>query len=118
MSTLSCVFCKIVAGSISSPRLFESQQFIVIRDIQPQAKVHLLVIPKKHVGGLTDVTQDSEGHALLSGLLSTAIRVAEQEGLSERGYRTVINTREWGGQTVDHLHLHVLGGQPLKGGFA
>jgi len=117
MSGLDCVFCKIIAGSIPSPRIFETREFIAIRDIQPQAKAHFLVIPKKHIQSLAEVNVNEES-TLLSGLLATAIEVAKQEGLLEKGFRTVVNTREWGGQSVHHLHLHVLGGQALSGSFA
>lgn len=117
MTHIDCVFCKIISGSIPSPRVFESREFIVIRDIQPQAKAHFLVIPKKHIKSLAEVNMTAES-TLLSGLLATALEVAKQEGLVEKGFRTVLNTREWGGQSVHHLHLHVLGGQALGGSFA
>ena len=113
----ACIFCKIIEGGIPSPRVHEDDRFIVIRDIQPQAKAHFLVIPKVHVKSLADVGA-SHSSQVFSGLLETAVRVADSQGLSQQGYRTVINTREWGGQTVHHLHLHLLGGQPLRGGFA
>jgi len=112
-----CIFCKIVAGEIPSPRVHESEDFIVIRDIQPQAKKHLLVIPKKHVANLLEVPT-SEAPGIHAGLLATAVAAAKLEGMDSQGFRTVINTRDWGGQTVHHLHLHVLGGEPLAGRFA
>jgi histidine triad (HIT) family protein len=117
MADADCIFCKIIDGAIPSPRVHEDDHFIVIRDIQPQARYHFLVIPKLHIRSLSDVPASS-APAIFSGLLQTAVGVADSHGLSGQGYRTVINTREWGGQTVHHLHLHLLGGQQLRGGFA
>ena len=114
MANSGCIFCRIIAGEIPSARVFENADFIVIRDIQPQARVHLLVIPRTHV-----VCLDSDGAAgIHSGLLAAAVEVARHEALSPDGYRVVVNTRGWGGQTVAHLHLHLLGGEQLRGRFA
>jgi histidine triad (HIT) family protein len=111
---MSCVFCKIASGEIPSARVFEDAEFIAIRDIQPQAKVHLLVIPKAHIECI-----DSDGAAGVNAkILNAAVEVARQEGLAADGFRVVVNTRVWGGQTVAHLHLHVLGGEQLRGRFA
>lgn len=117
MSQPDCIFCKIIAGAIPSPRVHQNSHFIVIRDIQPQASRHLLVIPRRHHASLADIpaSEASEVHA---GLLAMAVEAAEKEGMKEQGFRCVINTRAWGGQTVFHLHLHVLGGEPLGGRFA
>jgi histidine triad (HIT) family protein len=114
MSQPNCIFCKIASGEIPSAKVFENAEFVAIRDIQPQAKVHLLVIPKTHVECL-----DSEGSAdINASILNTAVVVARKEGLATNGFRVVVNTREWGGQTVSHLHLHILGGEQLRGRFA
>jgi histidine triad (HIT) family protein len=116
---VSCIFCKIVDGSIPSPRVMETDEFIVIRDIQPQAKTHLLVIPKEHLASLEDVYPASGvGRPELVGrFFEVGARAARAEGLLPGGFRSVINTGRDGGQTVFHLHLHILGGGPLGGGF-
>jgi len=108
---MSCVFCRIVRGEIPSPRLRETDQAIVIRDIQPNAPVHLLVIPKRHVASLAEgpLPEAELGH-----LLNLATDAARDAGLLPAGFRTVINTGAGGGQTVFHLHVHVLG-DPARG---
>jgi histidine triad (HIT) family protein len=103
-----CVFCKIVEGAIPSPRVREDAEFICIRDIHPQAKTHLLVIPKTHVD-----TLEGADAALSGKLLSFATEVARETGLLPAGFRTIINTGVGGGQTVFHLHAHLLGGEQL-----
>jgi histidine triad (HIT) family protein len=110
-----CIFCKIVKGEIPSPRVFENERFICIRDIRPQAKVHLLVVPKEHVVSLDEAFPASgKNHSALVGeMMETATKIARQEKLLPGGFRTVINTGKDGGQTVWHLHLHILGGQHL-----
>ncbi len=107
----SCIFCRIAAGEIPSRRVYEDEHLVAIRDIQPAAPVHVLVIPREHLESINDL---EERHTELAGRLLLAVkRVAEQEGVAERGYRTVVNTGTEGGQTVPHLHLHVLGGRPF-----
>lgn len=103
-----CIFCKVVAGEIPAPRVFENGAFICIRDIRPQAKVHLLVVPKKHVATLADADT-----ALLGELMSVGVEIAREQKLLPAGFRSVINTGKDGGQTVFHLHLHLLGGNSL-----
>jgi histidine triad (HIT) family protein len=105
---LTCVFCRIAAGEIPAARVFEDADVLAIRDIHPQAPVHVLVMPRAHVASLHELADDR----LAGALLGAAARVARSEGL-ERGWRLIANTREHGGQEVPHLHLHVLGGQPL-----
>ena len=107
---MSCLFCKIIDGSIPSTRVYEDDQCIAFADIHPQAPVHVLIVPREHIGSLAEA--GSEHGPLLGHLLSTAKELARQKGLSN-GYRTVINTGSDGGQTVDHLHLHLLGGRPM-----
>lgn len=118
-SSSTCIFCKIVAGQIPSPRVYEDADFIAIRDIQPQAKIHLLVLPKSHVASL-DEAFPGNGTAprvpALGRLLEVATEIARSEGLLPGGFRSVINTGVQGGQTVFHLHLHILAGE-LGGHF-
>jgi histidine triad (HIT) family protein len=107
---MSCLFCKIIDGSIPSTRVYEDESCIAFADIHPHAAVHVLVVPRKHIGSLAEAAREDE--PLLGHLLYTAAEIARQKGLS-KGYRTVINTGEDGGQTVDHLHLHLLGGRAM-----
>ena len=109
----NCIFCKIVRGEIPSPRVLEGDDWIAIRDINPAAPVHVLVIPHRHVESVAAL---ADGDADLAGRLLVAARdVARQEGVAESGYRVVINTGPEGGQTVPHLHVHVIGGRQLHG---
>ncbi|MEY2784772.1 MAG: hypothetical protein RL277_979 [Planctomycetota bacterium] len=105
---MSCIFCRIGKGEVPATKVHEDELVVVIRDIRPQAPTHLLVIPKEHIASLWDL----ENEALAGRLLQTSARVARAEGL-ERGWRLIANTREHGGQEVDHVHLHVLGGRAL-----
>jgi len=104
-----CLFCRMVSGEIKPDIVFENQDVLAFRDIRPQAPVHVLVIPKRHIPTLDEL--DDPG--LMAELLSAAQTVARQEGLAESGYRTVVNCRQDAGQEVYHLHLHVLGGRRL-----
>jgi histidine triad (HIT) family protein len=105
------LFTKIIRREIPAQIVYEDDLAIAFRDIQPQAPVHILVVPKEPLPQLADAT--SQHHALMGHLLLTLKRVADQEGLSN-GYRVVINTGTDGGQTVPHLHLHLLGGRQLQ----
>jgi histidine triad (HIT) family protein len=106
-----CLFCKIIKKEIPAVRVFEDDHAIVIKDINPQAPIHLLAIPREH---FTGVHQVPDGQARLFGVLFTAIkRVIEHEKLEEKGYRLVINSGEKAGQTVPHIHVHVLSGRSL-----
>jgi histidine triad (HIT) family protein len=106
------LFAKIIAGEIPADKVFEDEHCIAIRDINPQAPTHILVIPKKPLVNMADA---SEGDAeLLGHLMLTAKAVAEQEGIAETGYRLVLNVGRHGGQSVDHLHVHLLGGRSLS----
>ena len=107
-----CLFCRIIAGEIPSDVIYQDERSIVFRDINPQAPAHLLVIPREHLDSLDDASQKDE--AMLGHLLRVAARVANEQGLSESGYRTVINTGAGAGQSVFHLHVHVLGGRSLQ----
>ncbi len=104
------IFSKIIRKEIPADIVYEDNLALAFRDINPQAPVHILVIPKHPIAKLSDA--ESKDHALMGHLLLTVKRVAEQVGLSN-GYRVVINTGADGGQTVDHLHLHILGGRAL-----
>ena len=106
-----CLFCKIVAGDIPAKRVFEDELCLAFPDINPQAPTHLLVIPKEHMPSQAQTT--TEDKALLGHLMATAADLARMEGL-DGGYRVVVNTGDDGGQTVHHLHLHLLGGRHMK----
>jgi histidine triad (HIT) family protein len=107
-----CLFCRIVAGEIPSTKVFEDDDLLAFEDINPQAPVHVLVIPKKHVATLNDLGPDDTN--LAGRMLQVAHKVAREKGTAEPGYRNVINVNSGGGQLVYHLHLHVLGGRQLK----
>jgi histidine triad (HIT) family protein len=112
MTEESCLFCKIVAGTIPADLVHQDDRCVVIRDINPQAPTHVLVIPREHIESLNDATQRDEG--VLGHLQRVAARVANDMGHEESGYRTVINTGAGAGQSVFHLHVHVLGGRPMN----
>ncbi|MBR6703788.1 MAG: HIT domain-containing protein [Clostridia bacterium] len=107
----NCIFCKIVAGEIPSPRLYEDDKMIVIRDIEPKAKLHYLCIPKTHFAYLSEM--DSEKAEILKYCFEKIAQIYPTLGL-EQGYRVIINQGENGNQTVPHLHIHLLGGEKLK----
>ena len=104
-----CLFCKMITGEITPDKVYENDCLLAFRDINPRAPTHILIIPKQHVATLNDLNDP----VLAGELLLAAIKIAEMEGLSEAGYRTVINCNENGGQEVFHLHLHLLGGRKL-----
>lgn len=112
MDVNDCLFCRIVAGEIPADIIYEDDQCLAFRDINPQAPVHVLIIPRQHIASLSEAGQTNE--AALGGLLLAAARVAKSEKLSEAGYRIVINTGAGAGQSVFHLHLHVIGGRTLS----
>jgi histidine triad (HIT) family protein len=107
---MACLFCKIVAGEIPSKKVFEDELTYAFRDIHPQAPTHILVVPRKHIGSLAETQSDHRD--MLGHLHLVAAQIANSEGL-KNGYRTVINTGPDGGQTVDHLHVHLLGGRSM-----
>lgn len=108
-----CIFCKIRDGEIPSEKLYSDNDCFVIRDINPVAPTHLLVIPNEHFAKLTEV--GPEPNPALAGMFAAARAIAESEGVSESGYRLIINQGSDGGQEVMHLHMHLLGGRPLRG---
>jgi histidine triad (HIT) family protein len=107
---VDCIFCKVASGAIPAKVVKRGEDMLAFRDVDPKAPTHLLVIPTTHIASL-DATSDD---ALLGRLLGFARDVAREEGLAERGYRVVLNTNADGGQTVFHLHLHVLGGRGMR----
>lgn len=106
-----CLFCKIVAKDTPAKIVHEDETAVAFRDINPAAPTHVLVIPKKHIATIDDVQADDE--AIMGHLFRVAAQVASAEGLSGRGYRTVMNCGKGGGQSVFHVHLHVIGGRSL-----
>jgi histidine triad (HIT) family protein len=107
---MSCLFCKIVDGTIPSTPVYQDELSYAFADINPKAPVHILVVPREHIGSLDEA--DVPKQALLGHLLWAAAEIARAKGPA-KGYRVVVNTGEDGGQTVDHLHLHVLGGRQM-----
>jgi len=112
MSEDNCLFCKIIAGEIPGEFVHKDERCVVIRDINPQAPMHVLVIPREHLDSLDDASQRDE--ALLGHLLRVAAKIANDQGHGEAGYRTVINTGAGAGQSVFHVHVHLLGGRSLS----
>ena len=110
---MDCVFCKIVAGEIPADILYQDEQVIAFRDINPQAPVHVLVIPREHIPSVVELSGAES--SLVENMVSIASQLAVKEGVSGSGYRLVINCGEQGGQLVPHLHLHLLGGRQLAG---
>lgn len=106
-----CIFCRIAAGDMGTEFVYEDEQVVGFRDLNPQAPVHILLIPRRHIATPNDLGPEDE--ALVGRLVTAAARVAAREGLSDRGYRTLINCNAEGGQTVFHLHLHLLGGRQM-----
>jgi histidine triad (HIT) family protein len=107
-----CIFCKIAAGEIPAKKLYEDDQAIAIADTNPQAPVHALIIPKQHIASLAEIGTTEQEKTLIGHLHGIANQLARQQGL-KNGYRIVINTGEDGGQTVGHLHVHLIGGRPM-----
>ncbi len=110
--TTDCVFCRIVAGNLPSTKVHEDDAVVAIRDIAPASPTHILVLPKRHIASALDLT-DADG-PLLGRMFAVAADLARSEEIAEAGYRLVSNVGEWGGQSVDHLHLHVLGGRAFS----
>ncbi len=112
----NCIFCRIASGEIPADVVAETTLSVAFRDLAPRAPTHVLVIPRQHVSGLRDLGADDA--VLAADLLALARTVAEQEGIVERGYRVLTNDGPDAGQTVDHLHFHVLGGKPMTAPLA
>jgi histidine triad (HIT) family protein len=105
----NCIFCKIISGDLSSTKVFEDEICVAFKDIHPQAPFHVLIVPRQHLDSL-DTAEESHKE-ILGHLLLTVAQIARREGFNEKGYRVVINTNADGGQTVFHLHLHLLAGR-------
>jgi histidine triad (HIT) family protein len=108
----ACLFCRIVAGELPSTTVEQDDAVLAIRDIAPRAPTHILLLPKRHIPSAADLTA-SDGD-LLGGIFAMAAGIARSEGIAEAGYRIVTNVGTWGGQTVDHLHFHLMGGRPFE----
>ena len=108
---MDCLFCKIIAGEIPSTKVYEDDQVLAFRDINPQAPTHVLVIPKVHISGCTGVTAENSG--VVAHIFEVIPQIARAEGLTN-GYRVVSNCGPDAGQTVPHLHFHILGGRELN----
>ncbi len=107
-----CLFCKIIAGDIPSTNVYHDQQVTAFRDVAPSAPTHILITPNKHIDSINML--DTEDEQLIGHLFTTAKQLAAQEGIAKGGYRLIINTNADAGQTVFHIHLHLLGGAPMK----
>jgi histidine triad (HIT) family protein len=107
-----CIFCKIARGDIPSNKVYEDDKVLAFDDINPMAPVHVIVIPKKHIATLLDVIPEHVD--MMGDIFSAVTEVARIKGIDKKGFRTVINCNEEGGQVIFHLHLHVLGGEKLK----
>lgn len=108
---MDCVFCKIAAGEIPSNKAYEDEKVLAFYDLDPQAPVHILIIPREHIGSCADITP--ENSAIVAHIFEVAAKLAEEKGLSE-GFRIVSNAGKDGGQTVPHLHFHLLGGRSME----
>jgi histidine triad (HIT) family protein len=109
---MDCIFCQIVAGTIPAEVLYRDEEIIAFRDINPAAPTHVLIVPKKHISSLAQLTDDET--PLAGNMIKVANRLAKEEGVSEKGYRLIISSGEEGGQIVPHLHMHLLGGRRLS----
>lgn len=109
---MDCLFCKIINGDIPSSKVYEDESVYAFRDIDPKAPTHILIVPKKHIMSVNEL-QD-EDYVLLGKVYDAVKKIAVLEGVEKSGYRVVVNTLSDGGQTVDHLHFHILGGRSLS----
>jgi histidine triad (HIT) family protein len=107
-----CLFCKIIEGKIPGAIVYQDERVVAFKDINPQAPMHVLLVPRRHIPTINDLTAEDDG--LVGELVRRAAAIAAENGHSERGYRTVFNCNADAGQTVFHIHLHVLGGRTLK----
>jgi histidine triad (HIT) family protein len=110
---MDCIFCRIVSGEIPSDTVYQDEEVFAFRDINPQAPVHVLVIPVRHIASLAELTEADS--PLVGHMVQVAGQIARQEGIAERGYRLAISCGREGGQVVPHLHLHLLGGRQMGG---
>lgn len=110
-SDQECIFCRIVRGEIPGDMVFENDTVVAFRDIQPAAPTHILIVPREHIESVNDLSDDDG--SIVGDLLLAARTIAQYEKVADKGYRVVTNTGQWGGQTVSHLHFHLLGGRQL-----
>lgn len=108
----NCIFCKIISGEIPGQVVFKDDLVTSFKDINPAAPTHILIVPNTHIASTNDITENDE--ALLGHMMLTAKKVAADQGIAEKGYRLIINTGQEAHQVVQHLHLHVLGGHPMR----
>jgi histidine triad (HIT) family protein len=108
---MSCLFCRVVAGDVPSRRVYEDETLVAFEDVSPQAPMHVLIVPRRHIETLNALGPDDD--ALVGTMVRCAARLAAERGFDARGYRTVFNCNAEGGQTVFHLHLHVLAGRSM-----
>ncbi len=108
---MSCLFCRIIAGEIPGTFLYQDDRLVVLQDINPQAPLHALVIPRRHIATLNDLSPEDDG--LVGEMVRRAAIVAREKGVADGGYRAVLNCNREAGQTVFHIHLHVIGGRPM-----
>jgi histidine triad (HIT) family protein len=113
---MDCIFCQIASGKIPGDIVYQDKEILAFRDINPKAPVHILIIPKKHIASLDQLSQSDT--ALVGRMVAVASRLAKDEGVAEKGYRLAINCGKEGGQLVPHLHLHLLGGRQLSDALA
>lgn len=112
MANQDCIFCKIIAGEIPSTKVYQDDTLTAFRDINPVAPVHILIVPNKHIADNNDFQPEDEA---VAGKMFTLVRqLAESEGITESGYRLILNTGPHGHQEVQHLHLHLIGGQAMQ----
>jgi len=108
---VDCLFCKILGGQIPAAMVYEDERLFAFKDINPQAPLHALIVPKRHIASLNDLTEEDD--ALVGEMIRRAAAIAKQHGYADRGFRTVFNTNAEAGQTVFHIHLHLLAGRGL-----
>ncbi len=108
---MDCLFCKILSGEIPADIVYESDTAVAFRDINSMAPTHVLIIPRKHISTINDIEKDDE--LIIGSLYSAAREIAAQEGIAKEGYRAVMNCNESAGQSVFHIHLHVMGGRSM-----
>ncbi len=106
-----CLFCRIIAGDLPASIVFQDERLIAFEDINPQAPTHLLIVPRRHIATLNELTAEDDG--LVGEMIRRAAAIAKNRGIAEDGFRTVFNCNAGAGQTVFHIHLHLLGGRPL-----
>jgi histidine triad (HIT) family protein len=105
----TCLFCRIIAGDIPAKKIYENDHLIAFADINPQAPLHCLIVPRKHIATLNDLSEEDDG--LVGEMVRQAASIAREQGYADQGYRTVFNTNSGAGQTVFHIHLHLLAGR-------